>query len=138
MALVGHDGGDNNDQFCRTLCVTDVATGWTRARSGRSKGERVVAAALQQIQLELLFALEGIHSDNGSEFISHIHQPSPGALGRCHANHLHPWSAPPQQRQRSCRAKERLDCAPRGGYFRYGSPVSSSCSTGSGWPKHSY
>ena len=27
--LVGHDGGDNNDVFCYTLCVTDVATGWT-------------------------------------------------------------------------------------------------------------
>lgn len=71
MDLVGHDGGDNNDQFCYTLCVTDVATGWTGARSVRSKGERIVAAALQQIQLELPFALLGIHSDNGSEFINH-------------------------------------------------------------------
>jgi hypothetical protein len=71
MDLVGHDGGDNNDQFCYTLCVTDVATGWTAARSVRSKGERIVATALQQIQLELPFALLGIHSDNGSEFINH-------------------------------------------------------------------
>jgi transposase InsO family protein len=69
--LVGHDGGDNNDVFCYTLCVTDVATGWTGARSVRSKGERIVAAALQEIQLELPFALLGIHSDNGSEFINH-------------------------------------------------------------------
>lgn len=69
--LVGHDGGDNNDVFCYTLCVTDVATGWTAARTVRSKGERIVAAALQQIQLELPFALLGIHSDNGSEFINH-------------------------------------------------------------------
>jgi hypothetical protein len=35
--LVGHDGGDNNDQFCYTLCVTDVATGWTCARSVGAK-----------------------------------------------------------------------------------------------------
>ncbi len=69
--LVGHDGGDNNDVFCYTLCVTDVATGWTCARTVRSKGERIVAAALQQVQLELPFALLGIHSDNGSEFINH-------------------------------------------------------------------
>lgn len=69
--LVGHDGGDNNDVFCYTLCVTDVATGWTCARTVRSKGERIVATALQQIQLELPFALLGIHSDNGSEFINH-------------------------------------------------------------------
>jgi transposase InsO family protein len=71
MDLVGHDGGDNNDQFCYTLCVTDVATGWTCARSVRSKGERMVAAALQAIAVELPFALLGIHSDNGSEFINH-------------------------------------------------------------------
>lgn len=69
--LVGHDGGDNNDVFCYTLCVTDVATGWTCARTVRSKGERIVATALQQIQLEMPFALKGIHSDNGSEFINH-------------------------------------------------------------------
>ena len=71
MDLVGHDGGDNNDEFCYTLCVTDVATGWTCARSVRSKGERIVAGALQEIQVELPFALLGIHSDNGSEFINH-------------------------------------------------------------------
>jgi hypothetical protein len=71
MDLVGHDGGDNNDVFCYTLCVTDVATGWTCARSVRSKGERIVAAALRDIQVELPFALLGIHSDNGSEFINH-------------------------------------------------------------------
>lgn len=69
--LVGHDGGDNNDVFCYTLCVTDVATGWTAARSVRSKGERIVAATLQDIAIELPFALRGIHSDNGSEFINH-------------------------------------------------------------------
>lgn len=69
--LVGHDGGDNNDVFCYTLYVTDVASGWTAARTVHSKGERIVAAALQEIQLELPFALRGIHSDNGSEFINH-------------------------------------------------------------------
>ena len=75
MDLIGPDGGDNNDQFCYTLCVTDVATGWTCARSVRTKGERVgervVAAALQAIAVELPFALVGIHSDNGSQFINH-------------------------------------------------------------------
>jgi len=51
--------------------VTDVATGWTQARTVMGKGERGVAAALGQIQLELPFHLAGIHSDNGSEFINH-------------------------------------------------------------------
>lgn len=69
--LVGHDGGDNNGQFHWTLDATDVATGWTEAISVHSKGERVVAAGLRQLQLRFPFALLGIHSDNGSEFINH-------------------------------------------------------------------
>jgi len=69
--LVSHDGGDNNGHYCWSLCVTDVATGWTQARTVMGKGERGVAAALGQIQLELPFHLAGIHSDNGSEFINH-------------------------------------------------------------------
>jgi transposase InsO family protein len=69
--LVGHDGGDNNGQFCWTLCLTDVASTWVDARTIRSKGERVVAAALEELQLALPFHLAGIHSDNGSEFINH-------------------------------------------------------------------
>jgi transposase InsO family protein len=69
--LVGHDGGDNNGVFCWSLTVADLATGWTEVRTVRSKGERVVADALQQIQLALPFHLAGIHSDNGSEFINH-------------------------------------------------------------------
>lgn len=69
--LVSHDGGDNNRHHCWSLCVTDVATGWTAARSVMGKGEQGVAAALGQIQLELPFHLAGIHSDNGSEFINY-------------------------------------------------------------------
>lgn len=69
--LVSHDGGDNNGHYCWTLCVTDVATGWTQARTVMGKGERGVATALGQIQLELPFHLGGIHSDNGSEFINY-------------------------------------------------------------------
>ncbi len=69
--LVGHEGGDNNGAFHYTLDATDVATGWTEAISVKSKGERIVAAALTQLQLRFPFAVLGIHCDNGSEFINH-------------------------------------------------------------------
>ena len=69
--LVSHDGGDNNGHFHYTLDATDVATGWTEAITVSSKGERVVAAGLGQLQLRFPFAVLGIHSDNGSEFINH-------------------------------------------------------------------
>ncbi|MBK6870386.1 MAG: transposase family protein [Kineosporiaceae bacterium] len=51
--------------------ATDVATGWTEAISIASKGERTVSAALTRLQVRFPFALLGIHSDNGSEFINH-------------------------------------------------------------------
>ena len=69
--LVSHDGSDNNGHFHYTLDATDVATGWTEAITVAGKGERVVAAGLQQLQLRFPFAVLGIHSDNGGEFINH-------------------------------------------------------------------
>ena len=69
--LVGHEGGDNNGAFYFTLDATDVATGWTEAITVRSKGERVVAAGLEELWLRFPFHIAGIHSDNGSEFINH-------------------------------------------------------------------
>lgn len=69
--LVGHEGGDNNGQFHWSLDATDIATGWSEVISIHSKGERVVRAGLEQLQLRFPFPILGIHSDNGSEFINH-------------------------------------------------------------------
>ena len=69
--LVSHDGGDNNGAFHYTLDATDVASGWTEAITVRSKGERIVAIGLDQLRVRFPFAVLGIHSDNGSEFINH-------------------------------------------------------------------
>ena len=113
--LVGHDGGDNNGQFCWTLTATDVATGWTLARTVRSKGERVVADALEQIRLQLPFHVAGIHSDNGSEFIN---------------NHLLRWTQArqitftrgrPAHKNDNAHVEQKNWVLPRrcAGYFRY-------------------
>ena len=69
--LVGHEGGDNNGAFFYTLDATDIATGWAEQVTLRSKGEKIVAAGLQELQLRFPFHIAGIHSDNGSEFINH-------------------------------------------------------------------
>lgn len=69
--LVGHEGGDNNGDFHYSLDATDIATGWTETITVRSKGERIVATGLEQLQLRFPFHIAGIHSDNGSEFINH-------------------------------------------------------------------
>jgi hypothetical protein len=69
--LVGHDGGDGSGEFVQTLDVTDVCTGWTETQAVRNKAQQWVFEALKDIRGRLPFALFGIDSDNGSEFINH-------------------------------------------------------------------
>jgi hypothetical protein len=69
--LVGHDGGLARGDFCQTLDVTDVASGWTETQAVFNKAQVWVFAALREIRARLPFALRGIDSDNGSEFINH-------------------------------------------------------------------
>src|SRR3984893_8086987 len=69
--LVGHDGGFAQGDFCQTLDVTDVASGWTETQAVINKVQVWVFEALQLIRGRLPFALQGIDSDNGSEFIKH-------------------------------------------------------------------
>jgi len=68
--LVGHDGGLAHGDFCQTLDVTDVASGWTETQAVINKAQVWVFEALQHIRALLPFALKGIDSDNGSEFIN--------------------------------------------------------------------
>jgi hypothetical protein len=53
------------------LDLTDVATGWTELAATPNKAQVHVFAALRQERGRLPFALLGIDSDNGSEFINH-------------------------------------------------------------------
>ena len=68
--LVGHDGGDPSGEFAQTLNVTDIATGWTEQQAVKNKAQRWVFEALTDIRARLPFALLGIDSDNGAEFIN--------------------------------------------------------------------
>ncbi len=68
--LVGHDGGDVSGDFGFTLDVTDVYTTWTETEAVRNKAQVWVFEAMVQIRERLPFALMGIDSDNGSEFIN--------------------------------------------------------------------
>ena len=51
--------------------MTDVASGWTETQAVLNKAQVWVFEALQLIRGRLPFALKGIDSDNGSEFINH-------------------------------------------------------------------
>jgi hypothetical protein len=68
--LVGHDGGDPSGEFAQTLNVTDIATAWTENQAVKNKAQHWVFEALTDIRDRLPFALLGIDSDNGAEFIN--------------------------------------------------------------------
>ena len=72
--LVGHEGGNSFGEFCFTLTVTDVATGWTVNRSVVNKAAIHVLEAIKHACALFPFPILGIDSDNGSEFInSHLY-----------------------------------------------------------------
>ena len=69
--LVGHEGGNSTGEFCFTLTVTDIATGWTINRSVKNKAAVWVFEAIEHVVAQFPFPILGIDSDNGSEFINH-------------------------------------------------------------------
>lgn len=68
--LVGQEGGVASGEFCFTLTVTDIATGWTVNRSVPNKAQKWVLIALQYALARFPFPILGIDSDNGAEFIN--------------------------------------------------------------------
>ena len=68
--LVAHDGGLALGDFCQTLDLTDVCTGWTELEAVPNKAQVWVFEAIQRIRERLPFPLLGLDSDNGSEFIN--------------------------------------------------------------------
>jgi len=69
--LVSHSGECASGAFIHSLNVTDIHTGWVETRAIMGKGEAGVVNALDDIRRRLPFALLGIDSDNGPEFINY-------------------------------------------------------------------
>lgn len=72
MDLVGHEGGNAQGAFAFTLNMTDVKTGWSEQVAIPNKGQHAVFVAIKTIRARILFALLGVDSDSGSEFINDI------------------------------------------------------------------
>lgn len=68
--LVGHEGGRSYGEFCFSLNMTDIHTGWTETQCVRNKAQIKVFEALKDLRKRLPFPLKGIDSDNGAEFIN--------------------------------------------------------------------
>ena len=70
--LVAHCGETTEGPYLNTLTCTDVCTGWTEPIALRRRSQQTVRDALHNIRPELPFAMLGIDSDNGSEFINDL------------------------------------------------------------------
>ena len=71
--LVSHSGASAAGEFLHTLDAVDIHTGWVERQAVRGKGQHGILHALTTIAQQLPFALRGLDSDNGSEFInSHL------------------------------------------------------------------
>ncbi len=68
--LVSHSGDSASGEFIFSLNVTDILSSWTETRAVMGKGQQGVLAALEEICAVLPFALKGVDSDNGGEFIN--------------------------------------------------------------------
>jgi hypothetical protein len=67
--LVGHEGGNSFGEFCFTLTMTDVATGWTVNRSVKNKAAILVADAIEHARRVFPFPVLGIDSDIQDESV---------------------------------------------------------------------
>lgn len=68
--LVSHSGSCASGHFCHSLNLTDIYSTWTETRAVLGKSQKAVQQALEEMRQALPFALLGIDSDNGSEFIN--------------------------------------------------------------------
>jgi len=69
--LVAHCGESTEGFYLTTLSAVDIATRWAEYRGVWGKGQRKVGGAIHDIRRSFPFAMLGLDSDNGSEFINH-------------------------------------------------------------------
>ena len=112
---VSHDGGNASGEFCFTLTVTDVCTGWTELRPLRNKAHKWVRDALDDIRRRLPFPMLGVDSDNGSEF------KNAAMVAWCGENKIVFTRSRPYKKNDNCFVEQKNDSVVRRavGYVRY-------------------
>ncbi len=68
--LVLHCGMSTEGFYLTTLVGVDIYSGWCECVAVWGKGQQRVGSAVEQLRRRLPFPLQGLHSDNGSEFIN--------------------------------------------------------------------
>ena len=116
--LVAHDGGSAFGDYCQTLTLCDVATGWSEPEPVKNKAQIHVFAALKELRTRLPFPLLGVDSDNGSEFINNE------LLRYCEDQHITFTRSRPYRKNDNCFVEQKNYSLVRHavGYYRYDTP----------------
>lgn len=93
---VAHCGGDMSGSFAWTLTSVDINSGWTEVRIIWNCGQHTTLQGLKDITAAQPFALLGIDSDNGGEFLNY---------------HLHSWCLQKEIKQTRSRPYRKNDQA---------------------------
>ena len=99
---VFHAGTTTGSQFAATLDVTEIETGWTELELLPNLAQVWTEQALKRIIRRLPFCSQGLHSDNGHEFINRRLTLLARKLKLPHA----PFPDLPQERCPFCRKQE--------------------------------
>ena len=64
-------GGALDDRHLWMLDAVDIRTDWTEQRALENRGQHCTLAQMRDLEKSLPFALRGVDSDNGGEFLNH-------------------------------------------------------------------
>jgi hypothetical protein len=114
---VHHCGASDSGEFCLTLSATDVYSGWVELRPLLNKAHKWVLETLPNIKSSLPFPLQGIDSDNGSEFIN------AAMVKWCSAEHIQFTRSRPYRKNDNCFVEQKNNSCVRNfvGYDRFSS-----------------
>jgi hypothetical protein len=99
--LVAHCGEYGGGEFLYTLTLTDVQTQWTECVPLPNRSQKVVTEAIDMVRKRLPFAVLGLDSDNGSEFISE------NLKGYCEKNEITFTRSRPYKKNDQCRVEQK-------------------------------
>jgi len=68
--LVSHSGSCAEGEFAHSFNLTDIHSTWTETHAVLGKGQTGIVHGLEEMRQALPFRLQGIDSDNGSEFLN--------------------------------------------------------------------
>jgi hypothetical protein len=70
--LVAHCGGVASGRYNHTLVLTDIFSGWTECIALAVRDSSLVVNGLERFRVAMPFALRGIDTDNGGEFVNDL------------------------------------------------------------------